>query len=75
MPGLALRLRLCPDERMSERLWMATFLACVHAQAGRPTTPALCELAQACERAAEPEGLSDMLERLARGEGPLHRTR
>jgi hypothetical protein len=73
MPELAQRLGLCPDELMPERLWTATFMTCVHFRAGRPTARALCELALSCEPVSYPPGLRDFLERLARGEGPLHR--
>jgi hypothetical protein len=73
-PELARRLGLCRDELMPERLWTATFMACVHFGAGRPTARGLCELALSCEPITYPSGLRDLLERLARGEGPLHRT-
>lgn len=49
-------------------------MTCVHFRVGRPTTRALCELAPACEPVTYPPGLRDFLERLARGEGPLHQT-
>lgn len=74
MPDLVTRLGLCPYELMPVRTWQILLVASLQFKAGHlAETKALCELGLATNEPGA-AAYGRLLERLARGLGPLHLT-